>query len=156
MKLRKFLMKVLVVLLIISAGIAVYQITKDIIRDEDVISRNIVVANLKDADEQSLGTIIYSGATKLGPISQTGNVKTILLGSKDSVAGTAHIYYQDLLNRYKNNDVIKKQITFDGALDKEATEISSVTPIGKITVTIWQTEAGVTQIEIKNDGDYHL
>ena len=155
MRTRKVLLIILGILILVIISIFIYDQTNQYIEEKAETNTNINVAVLSSDKEQSLGTIIYSGTNIINDFKSDNNINSIILETPDSLTGAANIYYQDLLNRYKNLDVDKKQIKKDGALNNKATEISCKTSNGKIAVTVWQTKEGKTQIEIKNDKNYH-
>lgn len=155
MKIRKILFIILGVVFIaaIAAGIwAIFQ--NKSVKKEQAEIRNINVQSLESGDETKIGTIIYAGAKKDSEVKTENNNQIVNLTTTDSVDGAFNIYYQDVLNRYKTYEVSKKTISKDNALTKNARVIVVSGQTGKITITIWGDDKGMSRIEIVTSADF--
>lgn len=156
MKFRKILLIILAIVLIVLIAVAVWALVKrqvDKKKSEEAL-RNINVAALSTAKEKLLGTIYYPGGKIISDATQEGSNEKATFESTDSMDGASSIYYQDLLNRYKNYDVSKKTISKDDSADGKATVITCSGQKGKITITIWTKKDGLTQIEVVTSSDF--
>jgi len=155
MKLKKILLIVLAVVLLVAIGVGIWSLaSRNSTSSEQKTIRNVNVRSLDGDDEKKLGTIIYAGAKKDGDLKTNDKNQTINLITTDSVDGAFNIYYQDILNRYKNYAVSKKTITKDDALDKQARVIVCAGQTGSITITIWANQGGLSHIEILTTEDF--
>lgn len=155
MKMRKTLLIILGVVIIAGIGIGIWALfQKAAVTKEQVTMRNINVQKLANENETKIGTIIYAGAKMLSEVKEENNNQKVNLETTDSIDGAFNIYYQDLLNRYKDYPVSKKTITKDDALDKKAKVIIVSGQTGKITVTAWPKTNGMTEIEIITSKDF--
>lgn len=155
MKLRKVLWVVLAVVVIIGIVIGIWAliVSRQSSKEQKAL-RNINVQALANDNEKNLGTLIYGGAKLIGEVKTENSNKVAELETTDSLDGAFNIYYQDLLNRYKNYEVSKKDITKDDAVGKKAKVIIVSGATGKITATIWSKSNGMTQIEIVTSSDF--
>jgi len=125
-----------------------------VVEDEAEPARNINVAALSGDEESQIKTVIYAGAKLQGEVANDGKNSVANLETTDSSDGAFNIYYQDLLNRYKEYKVDKKEITKDDALGGKAKVIVAHGTTGTIVVTVWPKTNGMTQIEIVTSADF--
>lgn len=152
---RKVLWIILAIVLVVFLAVFIWWLVDRSSTKKDQTSiRNINVAPLANDSENKLGTIIYSAAKKLSEVQTEGNNDVINLETTDSLDGAFNIYYQDVLNRYKTYSVNKKDISKSDALNKIAKVITVSGQTGKITITIWAKNNGMTQIEIVTSKDF--
>lgn len=155
MKLRKVLLVILGIIIVagILIGIWALVVSRQEGKEQKAL-RNINVQALANDNEKDLGTLIYGGAKLIGEVATENNNNVANLETTDSLDGAFNIYYQDLLNRYKNYEVSKKDITKENAVGKKAKVIIVSGATGKITTTIWGKSNGMTQIEIVTSSDF--
>ncbi|AKM82775.1 TPA: hypothetical protein DD449_00435 [Candidatus Berkelbacteria bacterium] len=155
MKFRKILFVVLGILVIAAIVTVVWSLVQNKnLKNEQTAIRNVNVQSLTSDDEKKVGTIIYAGAKKDGEVVTTNGNQTINLTSTDSVDGAFNIYYQDVLNRYKTYSVNKKEVSKSDALNKISRVITVSGQTGKITITVWGDNKGVTHIQIVTTSDF--
>ena len=155
MRLRKVLWVILGIVVVIGIAVGIWSIvvSRQSNKEQKAL-RNINVQALSNDNEKSLGTLIYGGAKLIGEITTENSNKVANLETTDSLDGAFNIYYQDLLNRYKNYEVSKKEITKEDAVGQKAKVIIVSGATGKITTTIWTKSNGMTQIEIVTSSDF--
>lgn len=153
MKTRKILLTILVVVLILTIITGIWAMIKHTV-DKKVALRNINVASLTGEKENNIKTIYYPGGKVISDTIKENNDYKMTIETTDSLEGATAIYYQDLLNRYKNYDVSKKSITKDDALDNKATVLVCSGETGKITMTLWPKANGMTEVNIVTSADF--
>lgn len=155
MKARKVLWIILGIVVLIGLITLIWYLAQRVaINKEQKEIRNINVSALANDNEKKLGTIIYGATKLLGEIKEENNNQKANLETTDSLDGAFNIYYQDVLNRYKDYSVSKKTITKSEALNKEAKVITVSGQTGTITITVWARTDGMTQIEIVTSKDF--
>lgn len=152
---RKILWLLLGVMIVGLIGTGIWWlVSRNSLNKEQAAIRNINVAALKTDSEKAIGTIDYPGGKVITAAAKDGNNEKAVFETTDSSDGAVGIYYQDILNRYKNYSVSKKSITKDDALNKKATVVIVAGQTGTITVTIWPKSNGMTQVEIVKTSDF--
>lgn len=155
MKFRKVLWIVLIAIAVCAIVTGIYFAIQNKKQDKEQSSlRNINVQTLAAGDEQKIGTIIYAGAKIDGKLASDSKTQTVNLTTTDSLEGATNIYYQDVLNRYKNYNVTKRAVTKSDAINKTSNVITVTGQSGKITITVWGDNKGITHIQIVTSSDF--
>ena len=155
MKLRKVLLIILGIIVLAAIGVGIWSFSnKSSVLEEQKVIRNINVRPLANDNEKKIGTVIYPGAKDDSKVETENQNQVVNLTTTDSVDGAFNIYYQDILNRYKTYEVTKKDITKNDALNQKARVIVCSGQTGTITITLWPTVDGLTQIKISTTQDF--
>lgn len=154
---KKWLIVVILILVALVIGLGIWQYFGAVkfiptsVKNETPIK----VADLKNESEQAIGTIIYPGvASDKVEILKNDLAQKVTFEVTDSLAGVINIYSQDLSNRYLNYSITKKEIRKTDALDKKATVLSCSSSNGKLVITAWASNKGLTTIEIQKDNSF--
>lgn len=150
----KWLVVVLVVLIVLALGLIIWNyFISDVNYATKTIKNTtpIKVAELSTDKEKTFGTIIYPGVAEESiTITKNNLADKATFEVTDSLDGVINIYSQDLINRYPDATVTKKEIKKSDARDKKAVTISCITKTDKIYVTAWENTSGRTSVEIEN------
>lgn len=155
--LTKWLLVILGILVIVVAVLSFRQYFKDVGFLSNTLKNEtpIKVGELKDDNEKAIGTIIYPGVeNETVEILKNNLAQKVTFEVTDSLDGVINIYAQDLLNRYANASVARKEIKKSEALNQKATVLTCSSQTGKITVTIWSNNKGLTSVEIEKENSF--
>lgn len=153
----KRLLVVLAILAIVALALGVWQSSGGIkfipvtVKNENPVK----VGELKNDKEKAIGTIIYPGldAEKI-ELLKNDLAQKVSFNVKDSPEGVINIYSQDLLNRYSDATVTRKEIQKSDALDQKATVLTASRQSGKITVTVWANPNGLTSVTVEKENSF--
>lgn len=155
MRTRKILYIILGIVVVALIIVCIWALVDRIqLKKEQAAIRNINVQALEGANEQKIGTIYYPSGKVITETAKDGTNEKAVFETTDSLQGAVGIYYQDILNRYKNYNVNQVTVTKDDALNNKAVVITCSGKTGKITITIWAKTNGMTQVEVVTSGDF--
>lgn len=154
----KLLLIILAILVIVAITMGIWQIFYSGIKFVPVSIKNdspVVVRPLASEKEQTIGTIIYPGVNRENiTVLKNDLAQKVTFDVQDSPDGVINIYAQDLLNRYGDIDVSRKEIQKSDAIGKKAIVLTGSRKTGKIIVTTWLNQNGLTGVTIEKDNSF--